>query len=56
MKVLSFSFIWIDLVIRKLAGRLLIELAFKNEKSQVLLCECFSFTPIKGSVALNPIP
>ena len=41
---------------RKLAGRLLCELAYKNEKAQVLLCECFSFTPIKGQVALNPIP
>jgi hypothetical protein len=34
----------------------LIELACRNEKAQVLLCEQFSFSPVKGQVALNPIP
>ncbi len=45
-----------DIVLRKLAGRLLINLAYANERAQVMLCESFSFTPIKGQVALNPIP
>ena len=40
----------------KLSCKLLCELVHKNEKAQVLLCECFSFTPIKGLVAFNPIP
>ena len=41
---------------RRLAAKLLIELVYRNEKAQVLFCESFSFTPIKGQVALNPIP
>lgn len=45
-----------DTVLRKLAGRLLIDLAYANERAQIMLCESFSFTPIKGQVALNPIP
>jgi len=34
--------------LRKLAGKLLIELAYNNEKSQMMMCESFSFTPVKG--------
>ena len=48
--------LWKRVVIRKLATRLLIEMAYKNEKAQILLCECFSFSPIKGQVALNSLP
>lgn len=44
------------LVMRRFAVKLLIELAYRNEKTQIILCEAFSFTPIKGQVALNPIP
>jgi hypothetical protein len=43
-------------VIRKLACRLLIEMAHGNERAQSMMCEAFSFTPIKGQVALNNIP
>lgn len=35
---------------------MLIELVYNNERAQTLFCENFSFTPIKGQVALNPIP
>ncbi|CDW84723.1 UNKNOWN [Stylonychia lemnae] len=45
-----------SIVMRRLAAKMLIELSFRNEKTQVMLCESFSFTPIKGQVALNPIP
>ena len=41
---------------RKLAGRLLIEMAYANERAQSMMCEAFSFSPIKGQVALNSIP
>ena len=41
---------------RRYAAKLLVELTYRNEKTQVILCESFSFTPIKGQVALNPIP
>lgn len=44
------------LVVRKLSALLILELAFRNEKAQMMICEYFSFTPIKGQVALNPIP
>jgi hypothetical protein len=37
-----------DTVIRKLAARMLIELAHANERAQIMMCESFSFTPIKG--------
>lgn len=43
-------------VLRKLAAKLLVDLAYMNEKAQMMMCECFSFTPIKGQVALNPFP
>ena len=43
-------------VIRNLAAKFLVELAWQNEKAQMMICECFSFTPILGQVALNPIP
>jgi len=33
---------------RRLAAKMLIELSYRNEKTQVMLCESFSFTPIKG--------
>lgn len=46
----------LNIVIRKLAARLLIELSFKNERSQMMMCESFSFTPVSGYVALNPLP
>eukprot|EP00347_Sterkiella_histriomuscorum_P011477 403372306 len=43
-------------IMRRLATKLMIELSYRNEKTQIILCEAFSFTPIKGQVALNPIP
>jgi hypothetical protein len=39
-----------------LAGRLLIDLVYRNEKGQMMFCEWFSFTPIKGQVAINTFP
>jgi hypothetical protein len=45
-----------NVAIRKLAAKLIVELAHRNEKAQMMICEFFSFTPIKGQVALNPIP
>lgn len=35
-------------VIRKLSAKFLVELAWQNEKAQMMICECFSFTPILG--------
>lgn len=46
----------IFIVIRKLSARLLIELAFANDRAQTMMCESFSFTPVRGQVALNPFP
>lgn len=46
----------LNAVIRRLAAKFLVELAWQNEKAQMMICECFSFTPIFGQVALNPIP
>ena len=38
------------LEIRKLAAKLICEIAFKNETTQMLICEKFSFTPVLGKV------
>lgn len=55
MKVIKHTFTT-TIVLRKLAAKLLVDLAYMNEKAQMMMCECFSFTPIKGQVALNPFP
>lgn len=43
-------------VIRCLAARVLIELVYDNEATQIYLAETFGFTPASGKVCLNSIP
>jgi hypothetical protein len=39
--------------VRKLAGRLICEASFNNEKNQDFICGLFDFEPIYGRVTIN---
>ena len=39
--------------IRKLAGRLICEASFNNEKNQEYICGLFDFEPLYGRVTIN---
>eukprot|EP00826_Nyctotherus_ovalis_P001423 TRINITY_DN10220_c0_g1_i2.p1 TRINITY_DN10220_c0_g1~~TRINITY_DN10220_c0_g1_i2.p1 ORF type:complete len:319 (+),score=82.00 TRINITY_DN10220_c0_g1_i2:110-1066(+) len=42
--------------VRKLAGKLICELAYKNSEVQDFICNCFDITPVQERVAINKVP